>query len=292
MTLAHTSPPLLGGAFKSADALGAPVPASQATVLPQLGVGSLCIAVLTYNEAERIEACLRSAAFADQVVVVDSGSTDATCAIAERLGAQVIDRPVWQGFGPQRNHQIAACRADYIFFLDADEEIGPELRAELQAVVASGEDAIWRVEWEQVAFGHSLARMDTGGVTRLFKARSLLRFEGAVHENAITATPLPKKRLKSRLLHFSRDTVRGSLEKMTQYAILGAAKRAKQGKKGGVWRGILSSSTMFFRLYVWQRGFLCGGPGFLYCWLVAQECFFRQAALAYDAASLTDGIRR
>ena len=81
---------------------------------------------------------------------MDSGSTDQTCAIAERMGAQIVHRPDWRGFGPQRNHQIAACQAEYIFFLDADEEIGPDLRAEIQAVAASGDDAIWEVLWEQV----------------------------------------------------------------------------------------------------------------------------------------------
>ena len=259
---------------------------------PPLGVGSLCIAVLTYNEAERIEACLRSAAFAQQVVVVDSGSTDETCAIAQRMGVQVIVQPDWRGFGKQRNHQLAACRAEYIFFLDADEEIGTALREELLRVVASGENAMWRVNWEQVAFGRPLTHMDTGGVTRLFKAASLLRFEGAVHENAVTDQPLPKKRLKARLLHHSRSTVRGSLEKMTQYVMLGAAKRAQQGKQGGVGRGVLSGTAMFLRLYVWQRGFLCGSAGFLYCWVVAQECLFRQAAIVYDKDTLTDAVRR
>ncbi|WP_236903945.1 glycosyltransferase family 2 protein [Comamonas serinivorans] len=259
---------------------------------PQLGRGSLCIAILSFNEARHIETCLRSAAFADQRLVVDSGSTDNTCELALAQGAQVIRQPDWQGFGPQRNHQLVACRAEYIFFLDADEEIGPDLRAELQRIVASGEDAQWRVDWEQVAFGYPLKRMDTGGATRLFKTGSLLRFEGAVHENAVTRPDLPKRRMKSRLLHHSRETVRASLEKMTQYAMLGAAKRAQGGKKGGVWRGVASGTAMFLRLYIWQRGFLCGGPGFLYCWLVAQECFFRYAALAYDAKSLTDRVRR
>ena len=263
----------------------------QHTAAP-LGAGSLCIAVLTYNEAERIDACLRSAAFAQQVLVVDSGSSDETCAIATQLGAQVIVQRDWRGFGQQRNHQLAACRAEYIFFLDADEEIGPALREEILRVVASGEDAMWRVDWELVAFGQALTRMNTGGVTRLFKAASLLRFEGAVHENAVTDKPLPKKRLKARLLHHSRNTVRSSLEKMTQYVVLGAAKRARQGKKGGVGRGVLAGTAMFLRLYIWQRGFLCGSPGFLYCWVVAQESFFRQAAIVYDKDTLTDAIRR
>ncbi|MGP1516294.1 MAG: glycosyltransferase [Ottowia sp.] len=267
--------------------------AQRASAPPELGTGTLCIAVLTCNEERRIENCLRSAAFADQVVVVDSGSTDQTCAIAERMGAQVLHRPDWRGFGPQRNHQLAACRAEYIFFLDADEEIGPDLRAEIEAVVASGEDAIWEVLWEQVAYGKPLTRMkSTGGVVRLFKAASLLRYEGAVHEHAVTRPDLPHRLLKSKLLHHSRETVRGSLEKLTQYAMLGAAKRAGQGKKGGVLRGLGSALSIFLRLYVLRRGFLCGGEGFLFCYIVAQESFFRYAALKYDAAHLTDCVRR
>ncbi|MDO5087510.1 MAG: glycosyltransferase, partial [Comamonadaceae bacterium] len=230
---------------------------------PPLGRGSLCIAVLTLNEARRIENCLRSAAFADQVVVVDSGSSDETCAMAERLGAQVVHQPDWRGFGPQRNHQLAACQAEYIFFLDADEEIGPDLRAELQAIVASGEDAVWEVQWAQVAYGRALTLMkSTGGVVRLFKTASLLRYEGAVHEHAVTRPGLPQRRLRAKLLHHSRETVRGSLEKLTQYAMLGAAKRAQQGKQGGVLRGMGSALAVFLRLYVLRRGFLCGGEGF------------------------------
>ena len=260
---------------------------------PPLGKGSLCIAVLTLNEERRIENCLRSAAFADQIVVVDSGSTDQTCAIAERMGAQVVHRPDWHGFGPQRNHQIAACQAEYIFFLDADEEISPALRAEIQAVTASGDDAIWEVLWEQVAYGRPLRLMkSTGGVVRLFKADSLLRYEGAVHEHAVTRAGLPHRLLKAKLLHHSRETVRGSLEKLTQYAMLGAAKRAQQGKKGGVLRGLGSALFIFLRLYVLRRGFLCGGEGFLFCYIVAQESFFRYAALKYDAPWLTDRVRR
>ena len=231
----------------------------QHTAAP-LGAGSLCIAVLTYNEAERIDACLRSAAFAQQVLVVDSGSSDETCAIATQLGAQVIVQRDWRGFGQQRNHQLAACRAEYIFFLDADEEIGPALREEILCVVAGGEDAMWRVDWELVAFGQALTRMNTGGVTRLFKAASLLRFEGAVHENAVTDKPLPKKRLKSRLLHHSRNTVRSSLEKMTQYVVLGAAKRARKGKKGGVGRGVLAGVAMGIVLTACITFFSCLSP--------------------------------
>ncbi len=95
----------------------------QAAVRPTLTIG-----VLAKNEAHQIERCLRSAAFADQVVVVDSGSSDDTVAIAEKMGAQVHLYPDWQGFAVQRNRLLAHATGDYLFFLDADEEITPALQ--------------------------------------------------------------------------------------------------------------------------------------------------------------------
>jgi len=92
---------------------------------------TLTIAVLTKNEAHRIEACLASAAFADQVLVVDSGSTDNTLALCRQSGADVFEYPDWQGFAVQRNRLIAHARCDYIFFLDADELITLAFQKEL-----------------------------------------------------------------------------------------------------------------------------------------------------------------
>jgi len=82
---------------------------------------TLCIAILTLNEARRIEQCIASARFADQIVVVDSGSSDDTVALASAMGAEVHTYADWQGFGEQRNRLLKHCTADYIFFLDADE---------------------------------------------------------------------------------------------------------------------------------------------------------------------------
>ena len=96
---------------------------------------TLTVAVLTLNEAHRIEACLQSAAFADQLLVVDSGSTDDTVAIAQRLGAEVHSYPDWKGFAVQRNRLLAHARGDYIFFLDADEVMTPAFAQELQATL-------------------------------------------------------------------------------------------------------------------------------------------------------------
>lgn len=248
----------------------------------------LTVGILTLNEARRIAQCIRSAGFADQIVVVDSGSTDGTREIAQSLGAEVFLHADWQGFAEQRNRLLRHAQGEYIFFLDADEEFTPELVKEVQAAIASGRDAIWEVMWNQVAFGRPLTRMrTTSGVQRLFKRRSVREFSGIVHEAAQMTTPgLPEIRFKGRLLHYSRESIHGSLLKLAQYAQLGAAKRAGAGKRGGVVLGLFSSFATFVRLYFFRGGILCGAQGFLFCLLVALEGFFRYAALEYDRGQL------
>lgn len=248
----------------------------------------LTIGILTLNEERRIASCLASAAFADQIVVVDSGSADTTCAIARQAGAEVFEYPDWQGFGEQRNRLLRHARGEYVFFLDADEQITPQLQREIEAAVASGRDAVWEVLWNQVAYDRPLTLMrSTGGVQRMFRRESIERYEGVVHEHAaMKPGDRPVLRFKARLLHYSRETIHGSLLKLAQYSQLGAAKRARAGKRGGVLRGMASALGNFTRLYFFQRGFLCGPQGFLFCFFIALECFFRYAALEYDRDEL------
>jgi glycosyltransferase involved in cell wall biosynthesis len=255
---------------------------------------TLGVAVLTLNEAQRIEACLRSAAFADQVVVIDSGSTDDTRERAVGLGAEVHLHADWQGFGVQRTRALQHLHTDYVFFLDADEAFTPALQAEILRAVASGEDAVWRVWWDEVAFGRALTRMKPrGGIQRLFRRETLERFDGVVHEAPVLRRGgVPLRAFRSRLLHHSRTTVYGSLRKLAQYVQLGTVKRSAKGRRGGVLRGVVTSMLVFIRVYFFQRGFLCGAEGFLYCLFIALEIFFRDAALRYDATDTADLARR
>jgi glycosyltransferase involved in cell wall biosynthesis len=246
---------------------------------------SLTIGILTLNEERRIAQSVKSALFADKVIVLDSGSTDQTKEIARSLGAEVHSSTDWQGFAHQRNRLLALIETDYVFFLDADEVIGDRLRQEISEAVSSGRDAIWSVRWCEVAFGRELTYMrSTGGVKRLFKRTSLVRFSGIVHEMPEMASHDVKEIcFGNRLLHFSRTSVYDCLKKLTQYVQLGAAKRASTGKKGGVLRGIASGVSIFIRQYFFGRGFLYGAEGFLFCFFVGLECFFRYAALSYDS---------
>ena len=97
---------------------------------------------------------------------------------------------------------------------------------------------------------------------------------------------------RHRLLHYSRESVYESILKLAQYVQLGAAKRAAAGKTGGVLRGAGSAVAIFIRLYFFRRGFLCGAEGFLFCFFIALECFFRYVALKYDGELLAQAVRR
>jgi glycosyltransferase involved in cell wall biosynthesis len=249
---------------------------------------TLCVGILALNEAQRIQACVRSARFADQVLVIDSGSTDGTRDIALAEGAEIHVYEQWQGFAEQRNRLLSHVRTDYIFFLDSDELITPELKDEILGHVATGRPIRGEIQWNQIAYGRALTAMvSTGGIERLFLRSSIIRYEGVVHEGAVLNDPkIPVVRLRNRVPHYSRETVYDSLQKLAQYVQHGAAKRHAAGKTGGLLRGIGSGLAIFIRLYLFRRGFLCGAEGFLFCFMIALECFFRYAALKYDPAHL------
>ena len=255
---------------------------------------TLTVAVLTLNEAHRIEACLQSAAFADQLLVVDAGSTDKTVALAQSLGAEVHVHPDWQGFAVQRNRLLQHTTGDWVFFLDADEVIPTDLAADILAAIAPDHDAVFHVTWLHVAFGQPLTLMRRGkGIPRLFPVRQVVQFEGVVHEGAKLKDPsIPHNTLNTRLLHHSRRTIHQSLLKVAQYAQLGAIKRIDRGQKGGMWRGFASGFTSFFRYYIVQRGILCGRAGFLLSLVVALESFFRYAAMTVDRDNLNTPASR
>ncbi len=275
-------------------------PTAQAASIPIAGVSAvvpyrrLTVGVLTFNEERHIGHCLRSAAFADELLVIDSGSTDRTLEIAREYGAVVHVYPDWQGFAVQRNRLLQHATGDYVFFVDADEEITDRLRQEVQQTVRAGVDCIGTVRWTVIAFGKELKWfLGQAEIERFFPRRLVNQFVGVVHESAqMLQKNLPRQAFSGRLRHTSRESIRDSLNKLTQYAMLGAAKRAAMGRRGGVLRGIASGSLVFLRLYILRLGFLGGGPGFLFCLFIALESFFRYAALYYDREQLRTDVGR
>jgi glycosyltransferase involved in cell wall biosynthesis len=247
---------------------------------------SLTIAVLALNEADTIAQCLRSADFADQLIVIDSGSTDTTREIAHSLGAEVYTYSDWQGFGIQRMRALKHCSCDYLFFLDCDELIPKELADEIRKTISKGEVNLGLIRWDDYILGKRLQGIhQTKGVARLFKTSNLLGFEGEVHESAIYRSPTIHVVFKTRLIHYSRRSIYQSLLKLVQYSQLGAIKLKGSDKQTGVRAGLLHAAPKFLNLYLFKGSFRSGAEGFIYSFLISLEIFFKYCAARYDISS-------
>jgi glycosyltransferase involved in cell wall biosynthesis len=245
---------------------------------------SLCIAVLSLNEAGTIANCLNSAIFADQLLVIDAGSNDSTTKIAQSLGAEVHQHRDWQGFAIQRNRALHCCRCEYIFFLDCDEIIPLELADEIRAAVNHGIINRGLIRWDDYVFGRRLRGIhQTKGIARLFKVSDLMGFEGQVHEGAVLQNAPRSLLFRTRLTHHSRRSIHQSLLKLTQYSQLAAINIRRSRSRSGVAAGLIHALPRFLNLYLIKFSFLSGAEGFLYSLFVSLEVFFKYCAAHYDA---------
>lgn len=229
---------------------------------------TLSVAIITLNEEANLARTLASVAWADDLVVVDSGSTDRTEAIARSYGARFIREP-WRGFAAQKNLAIDLCNSEWVLSLDADERVTPELAASIQQVLASSPA---RTAYSVPRRNYFLGRwIRHGGYypdakLRLFP-RGAARFkETPVHETA--AFDGRVERLSGDLLHDAYPTLSGYLEHMQRYSTLGAEVALGRGRTG---RGlfwfldgvVLNPVVTFFYNYVIRLGILDGREGLL-----------------------------
>jgi len=233
---------------------------------------SLSVVLIALNEAANLPRTLAGVALisgiAQEIVVVDSGSTDATVEIARQAGARVFEE-TWKGFGAQKNSAIDHATGGWILSLDADEEVSPELALEIQSLLA-GEPKF--AAYEIPRLNHFLGRpLSHGGYwpdpkLRLFR-RGAARFEErAVHE---TLQPLetagPVGRLKNPLLHRCYPTLEEYIEHMNRYSTLAARMLAAEGRGQGslVWNAVVNPMATFVYNYIFRLGFLDGREGLL-----------------------------
>jgi glycosyltransferase involved in cell wall biosynthesis len=235
----------------------------------------LSVVIVTLNEEDRLRACLESAAWADEIVVVDAESQDKTAQIARDFTDRVIVRP-WPGFAAQKNFGLAEAGGDWILSLDADEQVSPELREEIARVLAeNGPHDGYRVPRRNIFWGQWVRH---GGLwpdwqLRLFR-RDLGRFgDRAVHESvAVTGSV---GRLSAPLIHQSYRDVSDFLTRADRYSTLAAEEWARSGRRIGVSDLVLPPLGRFLSMYVLQRGFLDGRRGFLLATLYAYYVFVR-----------------
>ncbi|QUS39273.1 glycosyltransferase family 2 protein [Tardiphaga alba] len=222
----------------------------------------LSLIVITKNEEASIGRCLASVDFADEIIVVDSGSTDRTVAIAESLGAKVVATPDWPGFGPQKARALDLARGAWVLSLDADEWIEPQYLAALKAAIADPDPpAAYRTSRRSRFCGtvirHSGWSPDY--VIRLFR-RGHARFsDDLVHERLIVegvVRPTPFK-----IDHDSITSWDDAEDKIVRYATAGAEQMFARGRRGSQLQAVLHGGAAFLKTFVFRAGFLDGHAG-------------------------------
>ncbi len=241
---------------------------------------TLSVVVITKNEADAIGRCLESVAWADETIVLDSASEDATTDIARRLGARVETTTDWPGFGPQKNRALDLVTCDWVLALDADEWVSPGLRAAIEAAIAAPNGkCAFRMPRLSSYCGRFMRHSGwwPDHVTRLFR-RGQARFsDDRVHEHLIVSGAVGT--LSEPLLHEAIRDLDEALAKMNSYSTAGALMQLERGRKaslaGAVWHG----AWTFFRTYVLRAGFLDGREGFLLAVSNAEGAYYRYLKL-------------
>jgi glycosyltransferase involved in cell wall biosynthesis len=224
-------------------------------------MGKLSVIIITKNEAENIRACIESIAWANEIIVVDSGSSDRTKEICAELGAQVYEHD-WPGFGLQKNRALFYASHEWVLSLDADERVTPELQAQLiNAMEAGNKDGFYVPRLSQFCgqFIH-YSGWYPDYVLRLFK-KSKGRFSlDMVHERVILAGATG--RLTSPILHFSYLNNADVQRKTEQYARAGAMQMFSNGRTATLADAPIRAGWTFVRTYCLRLGFLDGAAGF------------------------------
>lgn len=235
----------------------------------------LSVFVTTFNNADTLADCLASAAFADELVVLDSGSTDDTVAIAREYGARVFVEP-FKGYGPQKQSALDKTRHDWVLLLDADEALTPEAADEIQQVLAAPMMAGYtlpRREWMFWRWPHPATRLNW--FLRLFDKR-----RGRLGDDPVHAAPNvdgPVQALRAPFLHYGERTLHTKIDKLNHYST-GLVADARPGKRRWLLpRMLFYPPFVFLRHYLFKRQFLNGSAGFIASASMAWYAFLKSA---------------
>jgi len=238
----------------------------------------LSVVLVVHNAEAQLPACLASVPFADEVVVVDSGSSDGTAACAGQHGARVLQRD-WMGFGLQKQFAVAQARNDWVLCLDADERVSPELERSIRAALEAPVAPVYRMRRRNRFLGRWLSHGEgyPDWSTRMFDRRNAAWSDDPVHEKVLySVTP---GTLAGDLLHESAEDIANYLQKQNRYSTLAAQQLFERGHNGGAFQLVLSPFVRFTKFYILRLGFLDGLPGLVHTSIGCASSFMKYAKL-------------
>jgi glycosyltransferase involved in cell wall biosynthesis len=243
----------------------------------------LSIIIITKNEEAHIARCISSVKFADEIIVVDSGSSDKTVEIAESLGAKVIIREDWQGYGIQKQRALEACSHDWVLSLDADEFVASEKDAnKIREAISRPYNDAYRFKI-QMMFNHKIlkhAGKDTKHI-RLFKREKARFSNNIVHEKVCLTENAKLRNLGAVIVHESYSSWEEALFKLNHYSSLSA--KASKTKTSTLKKALIASIWMFIKNYILKKWFLDGKTGLALAIYQAQGSWYRHLKMMTGA---------
>jgi glycosyltransferase involved in cell wall biosynthesis len=246
--------------------------------LNRLPRAPLSVVLIAQNAAHQLEECLASASFADEIVLVDSGSTDATRQVAHKHGARVVAKD-WLGFGRQKQFAVEQARHDWVLCLDADERVSPELRASIERALAAPVAPVYRMARCNRFLGRWLRHGEgyPDWSPRLFDRHNARWSDDPVHEKVLYAvTP---GTLEGDLLHDSAEDLAHYLDKQNRYTTLAAEQLYERGRNAGAFELLASPAVRFLKFYVLRLGFLDGIAGLVHIGIGCMNSYLKYAKL-------------
>lgn len=244
---------------------------------------TLAVALIVKNEAAHLKACLETVqGWVDEIVVLDSGSSDETEQVAREFTDKFFVNAEWPGFGPQRRIAQSYVESDYVLWLDADERITPELKTSiLNAVEQNKPDTVYQFARLSWVFGRYIKHCGwyPDRVLRLYPTKLTQYTDALVHERVEVSKEMQVANLDGDAIHYTYNDVHHYLVKSAGYAKAWADQRQKRGKKSSISQGIVHALACFMKMYILKVGFLDGKQGFLLSLLSAHSTFVKYADL-------------
>jgi glycosyltransferase involved in cell wall biosynthesis len=240
----------------------------------------LSVAIIAKNEAQNLPACLESIRFAEQIVVVDSGSTDGTAEIAGNFGCRVFNEP-WRGFGAQKQFAIDQCTQPWVLLLDADERVPAVTASAIKNIVGSDSEETTGYSFPRKNFFQGRWIWHLWGndrVVRLFRKTRGRMTEARVHEAVEVKGPVIA--LDAPLEHYTESSLSKLLLKLDHYTTLGAQEAFEEGKRASVWTAAGVAFLALLQSYFLKRGFLDGVQGLTLSVAESVNKFFKYAKLS------------